>query len=75
MKEALENSVNIVTCTVHLYEGVLDWKTEFINTLYIHTARDYRQYSATAILHTFQLTVDHSLGSSVLTSRFLTTDI
>jgi hypothetical protein len=28
-----------------------------------------------AILHTFQLTVAHALGFSVLTSRFLATDL
>jgi hypothetical protein len=47
----------------------------FINTLYIHTTRDYRQYSAIAILHTLQVTVTHSLGFSVLTSRILATDL
>jgi hypothetical protein len=44
-------------------------------TLYIHTVRDYRQYSAIAILHTFQFTVAHTLGFSVLTSRILATDL
>jgi hypothetical protein len=33
--------------------------------IYIHTLRDYRQYSAIAILHTLQFTVAYSLGVSV----------
>jgi hypothetical protein len=32
---------------------------------YSHSARDYRQYSAIAIIHTLQFTVPHTLGSSV----------
>jgi hypothetical protein len=40
----------------------------------IHTALDYRQYSAVAILHPFQFTVTHALGFSVFTSRILATD-
>jgi hypothetical protein len=43
--------------------------------LYIHTVRDYRQYSAVAILHTFQFTVTHALKFSVFTSRILATDV
>jgi hypothetical protein len=43
-------------------------------TLYIHTARNYRQYSAIAILHTLQFIVTHALGFSVFTSRILATD-
>jgi hypothetical protein len=43
--------------------------------LYIYTVRDYRQYSAIAILHTFQFTVTHALGFSVLTSRVLATEL
>jgi hypothetical protein len=52
--------------------GLDDW---IYCTLYIHTTRDYRQYSAIAILHNFQLTVAHALGFSVLTSRILKTDL
>jgi hypothetical protein len=44
-------------------------------TLYIHTTRDYRQYSAIAILHTLQFIVAHALGFSVFTSRILATDL
>jgi hypothetical protein len=44
-------------------------------TLYIHTVRDYRQYSAIAILHTLQFTFTHALGFSVFTSRILATDL
>jgi hypothetical protein len=39
-----------------------------------HTTGDYRQYSAIAVLHTFQLSVTHALGFPVLTSRILATD-
>jgi hypothetical protein len=45
--------------------------TGFINTLYIHTTRDYRQYSDIAYLHTFQFTAAHALGFSIITSRIL----
>jgi hypothetical protein len=44
-------------------------------TLYNHTGRDYRKYSAIAILHTFQITVTRALGLSVFTSRILSTDL
>jgi hypothetical protein len=47
----------------------------FIDTLYIHTFRDYRQYSAISILQTSQLTVTHTLGFSVFSSRILATDL
>jgi hypothetical protein len=53
---------------------VLDWMIEFIAP-YTFTTRDYRQYSAVASLHTFQFTVTHALGFSVLTSRILATDL
>jgi hypothetical protein len=35
----------------------------------------YRQYYAIADLHTFQFTIAHALGFSVLTIRLLTTDL
>jgi hypothetical protein len=44
-------------------------------TAYTHTTRDYRQYSAIAILHTLHFTVTHALGFSVFTSRILATDL
>jgi hypothetical protein len=44
-------------------------------TLYIHTTRDYRHYSAIAILPTLQFTGAHALGFSVSTSRILATDL
>jgi hypothetical protein len=47
----------------------------FINTLYIHAVRDYMQFSAIAILHTFQVTVAYALGFSVFTSHILATDL
>jgi hypothetical protein len=43
--------------------------------LYIHTVRDPRQYSAIAILHTFQFTAAHALRFTVFTSRILATDL
>jgi hypothetical protein len=47
---------------------------EFIVS-YTFTTRDYRQYSAIAILHASQFTVTHALGFSVFTSRILATDL
>jgi hypothetical protein len=41
---------------------------------YTFTARNYRQYSAIADLHTLQFTVVHALRFSVVTSRILVTD-
>jgi hypothetical protein len=58
-----------VTCKTGF--GLDDW---IYCTLYTHTVRDYRQYSAIAILHTLQFTVAHALGFSVFTSRILATD-
>jgi hypothetical protein len=55
-----------------IIDGVLVW---IYRTLYIHTVRDYRQYSDIAHLHTLQLTVTHALGFSVFTSRILATDL
>jgi hypothetical protein len=52
--------------------GLYDW---VYCTLYIHTTRDYRQYGAIAIIHTFQFTVTHALGFSVFTSRLLAKDL
>jgi hypothetical protein len=42
---------------------------------YAFTTRDYRQYSAISMLHTFQFTVTHALGFSVFTSRILATGL
>jgi hypothetical protein len=50
--------------------GFDDW---IYCTLFNHTFRDYRQYSAIAVLHTFQLTVANALGISAFTSRILAT--
>jgi hypothetical protein len=70
----------LLTTAVHLSRvgvtykaglGLDDW---IYCTLYIHTVRDYRQYSSIAILHTFQFTATHALGFSVFTSRILATD-
>jgi hypothetical protein len=50
--------------------GFDDW---ICCVLYIHTTRNYRQYSAVAIVHSLQFTVTHALGFSVFTSRILAT--
>jgi hypothetical protein len=42
---------------------------------YTFTTRDYREYSAIPILHTFQFTVTYALGFSVFTSRIQATDL
>jgi hypothetical protein len=48
----------------------------FIDTLYVHTGRDYRQYNTIPDLHTLQYTVTHALEFSVFTtSRILATDL
>jgi hypothetical protein len=44
-------------------------------TLYIHTTRDCRKYSAIADLHTLQFTVSHELMFSVFTSRILAMEL
>jgi hypothetical protein len=69
------------TCFIILSRVGMTYKTGFglddwiYSALYIHTFRDYRQYSAVAILHTLQFTVTHALGFSVFTSRILATDL
>jgi hypothetical protein len=73
----LTKLVNIVTC----WGFVCDLQDEFwilwldLLTPYTFTTRDYRQFSATADLHTLQFTVAHTLGFSVFTSRFLAMDL
>jgi hypothetical protein len=49
------------------YRQVLNWMIGFIDTLSMHTIRDYRQYSAIADLHTISLLHTH-LGSSLVVS-------
>jgi hypothetical protein len=44
-------------------------------TLYIHTVRNYTQYSDIADIHTLQFTVTHALGSLASTSRIVATDL
>jgi hypothetical protein len=52
--------------------GLDDW----INcTLYIHTLGTTGNYSDIVIVHTFQFTVAHALGTSVFTSRILAMDL
>jgi hypothetical protein len=52
--------------------GLDDWI--YFHLIHSHN-RDYGNYSAIAILHTFQFTVAHALGISVFTSRVLATDL
>jgi hypothetical protein len=59
---------------VWLIRRVLDWMIGFIAS-YTFTTRNYRQYSAIAILHTLLFTVTQPLGFSVFTSRILATDL
>jgi hypothetical protein len=47
---------------------------DLLHLVHSLSTRDYRQYSAIAILHTFQFTVAHALGFSVFTSHILATD-
>jgi hypothetical protein len=56
------------------YRQGLDWIIEFIDTLSIHTTRDYRQYSAIADLYILLSTDTRALGFSVFISRILATD-
>jgi hypothetical protein len=64
---------NIVTCRGDYRRG-LDWMIGFIAP-YTFTTRDYRQYSAVAVLHTFQFTATNTIGFSVFISRILATDL
>jgi hypothetical protein len=61
-----------VGVTIKMGFGLDDW---IYCTLYVHTVRDYRHYSAIAVLHTLQFTVRHALGFSFLTSHILATDL
>jgi hypothetical protein len=68
----IHNILSLVGVTHKTDFGFDDW---IYCTLCIHTFRDYGQYSAMFILHTFQFTVTHALGFSVFTSRVLATDL
>jgi hypothetical protein len=52
---------------------VLDWIIGFIDALFTHTTRDYRQYGAIADLRTLYFTVKPAEGFSVFTSCILAT--
>jgi hypothetical protein len=71
------SKLHIVTCKVFRvsYKTGLGWDDWIYCTLYIHTTRDYRQYSAIADLHAFQFNIANALGFSVFTSRILATDL
>jgi hypothetical protein len=64
-------------CHVHvwLYRRGFGLDDGIYCTLYIHTVRDYMQYSAITILYTFQFTVAHALGVSLFTSSVQATDL
>jgi hypothetical protein len=64
------DNVHIVTCISNYRRGFKldDW---IYYTLYIHTTRDYRQYSAIGDIHNLQFTITHGFGSSVFTSHIL----
>jgi hypothetical protein len=70
----MDHNLNIFTfrCDYRRDFGLNDW---ICYTLYIHTVRDYRQYSVIVILHTLQFTVTHSLRYSAFISRILATDL
>jgi hypothetical protein len=66
-----------VTCIRGLcvtYRRLLDWMTGFIDTLFTQLETT-GNYSAITNLHTLLVTVTHSLGFSVFTSRILETDL
>jgi hypothetical protein len=56
------------------YKRVLDWMIGFIDTLYAVLGTT-GNYTSIDILHTLQLTIIHTLGFSVFTSRILVTDL
>jgi hypothetical protein len=47
----------------------------FIDTLYIHTSQEYRQYTAIADLHTLQFFVAQALTFLAFISRTLATEL
>jgi hypothetical protein len=64
---------NIVSC-ISEYRRGLDWMIRFIAPYTFTQLWTTENYSAVAILHTFQFTAPHALGFSVFTSRILATD-
>jgi hypothetical protein len=61
------------SCT-WLTRRVLDWTIGFIDALYNHVTRDYRQVHRYRFFHTSEFTVTHALGSLVFISHILATD-
>jgi hypothetical protein len=55
------------------YRRGVDWKIEFIDTLYTPLGTTHN-YSAIVDLHTWKFAVTHTLGFAVFTSRILATD-
>jgi hypothetical protein len=71
----LSDILSYVWVFAWLIGRVLDWMIGFVDPSHIHTLRDYRQYTAIVILHTFQFSVTHTLVFSVFTGRILATDL
>jgi hypothetical protein len=80
--EILDDNKSSENTQVPLFSCVgVTYKTDFrlddwiYCTLYIHTTRDYRQYSAIADLHTLEFTITHAVGFCIFTSHILATDL
>jgi hypothetical protein len=58
-----------------LIRPVLDWIIGYIAPYTFTQFRSTSNYSAVAILHTFQFTIAHALGFSVFSSHILATDL
>jgi hypothetical protein len=65
---------NILSRLGVTYRRVLDWMIGFIAPYTFTQFGTTGQYSAIAILHTFQFAVAHAVGFTVFTSRILPTD-
>jgi hypothetical protein len=73
--ETMDNmNRNVVTC-ISDYRQAFGVDDCIYCTLYTHTVRDYKQYSAIADLHTSQFTITHALGLSGFVNRILAMDL
>jgi hypothetical protein len=70
-KKCYNGILSRVWVTIKTGFGLDDWIYWYL----MRSTRNYRQYSAIAILHTSQFTVTHALGFSVFISRILATDL
>jgi hypothetical protein len=71
----LTKTTESVCCFVGVTYKVGFGLDDLIYWHFIRSPRDYRLYSAIAILHNFQFTILHALGFSVFTCRILPTDL